>query len=353
MTQAAAASTTSPGSSGTTVQRPRAERRRFWTWRRVVMGMALLPVAILAVLFLVTTTRWVYAAGYVMTDQEVELRSSVEGAIQTWLVKNGDRVTKNQLVMQLDDSVQRAAHEQAIAELQARQAKQQELLSTQKLDQAQRHEQIYQAKRSLALTQTNLHRLSQGNAYSNKEIENAQLRVELASSRLKELQISRDNVMDRQLQVLREQISSAQKNATLQEARLTMRQIRAPMAGSIYFNRFEPGEVVKSEHVLGQVFDREAWIIKLKVSERHIGHIQDDQFVEVRLAAYPKIQFGTLDAKVTRIWPVITPSPTGDGFFYIETAIQQQDRLPLQPGMSASAYISAGRTNWLYRLIGW
>ena len=89
------------------------------------------------------------------------------------------------------------------------------------------------------------------------------------------------------------------------------------------------------------MFDRDAWIVKLKVSERYIGYIQKDQFVEVSLAAYPKIQHGTLDAKVTRIWPIVTPSPTGDGFFYVETTFQPQDRLLLQPGMSASAYINA------------
>lgn len=346
MTQAATTSTT-------TAPRPRAGRKKFWTARRLTGAVVLLPFVIVAALYFLPTTRWIYCTGYIMTDQEVELRPSVEGAVKQWLVSNGELVSKDQVLIQLGDSVQRAAHEQAIAELQAREASMQQLLSAQTLDKAQRLEQEYQAKQSLALAKSNLERLSKGGAYSPNEVQDRQLRVELAASRLKELRIPRDNVMDHQLQVLREQINSAKKNVALQEAELAMRQVRAPMAGRVYFNRFEPGEVVKPEHVLGQVFDRDTWVAKLKVGERSIGYLEENQVVEVALAAYPKIRHGTLAARVTRIWPIVTPGATGDGFFYVEAVIDMPGRFSLQPGMSASAYVGAGRTNWLYRLIGW
>ncbi len=315
--------------------------------------LATLPVVVVIALYFVPTTRWVFATGYVTTDQEVELRPSVEGALETWLVSSGDDVERDQPLLRLNDSVQRAAFEQAAAELHARQAKEQALLSDHQLEKAQRQEQIYQAQRALALAKTNLDRLSQGDAYAAKEVENARLRVELESSRLKELQISRDSVRDHQMQVLREQIGAAQKTVALQEAELAMRQVRAPMAGTVYFNRFEPGEVVKPEHVLGQVFDRDAWVVKLKVNERRIGYVAKDQSVEVELAAYPKLHHGILPARVMRVLPVVTPSQSGDGFFYVEATIDQTDRLTLQPGMSSSAYIDAGKTNWLFRLLGW
>ncbi len=350
----------SSNTAGTTtgVQRPpRTNRRSFWTWRRVLLLMVILPIAAVVAMAFTKTTRWVYCTGYVMTDQEVELRPSVEGSIAEWLVRSGQDVEKDQIVIRLSDSLQRAALEQAQADLKARRAQLQQLRSAQQLDGARREEQIVKARSSLALAQGNLDRMTRadggGAGFSPKEVETARLRVEVARSELNELLISRDTYMHDQIQVINEQIESAEKNLALRQVELDVRQVHSPMAGTVYFNRYEPGEVVKPEHVLGQVFDRSTWVVKLKVSERQIGHIDIGQSVDVELAAYPHLRFGYLPATVSRILPVVTPRSTGDGIFYIEATIDDLDMFDLQPGMSASAYISAGETNWVYRVLGW
>lgn len=292
-----------------------------------------------------------------MTDLEVELRPSVEGSIKEWLVKSGDTVTKDQVVIRLSVTLQRAALDQATAELKAHEASLKQMFSSQELQQAQLKEQVYQAQRSLTLTQSRLDRMTSANTstgvYSAKEIESAQLQVELSQSRLKELQIPRDPLQESQMEVIRERIEASRKNVALREAELAMREIHTPLAGTIYFNRFEPGEVVKPEHVLGQVFDRGRWIVKLKVPERQIKHIDAGQSVKIDLAAYSALRDGYLDAQISRILPVVTPRATGDGIFYVEAAIPAQGEFKLEPGMAAAAHISAGNTNWLYRLIGW
>jgi membrane fusion protein (multidrug efflux system) len=337
---------------------PRTARRRLLTWRRVLLLIVVLPIAAVVAMAFTPTTRWVYCTGYVMTDQEVELRPSVEGAVAEWLVRSGQDVEKDQVVIRLNDSLQRASLEQAQADLKARRAQLQQLLSAQQLETARRDEQIIKAKSNLALAQGNLDRMTVsgdggGGGFSPKEVENAKLRVEVAQSELNELRISRDTFMHDQIQVINEQIQSAEKNLALRQVELDVRQVHAPMAGTVYFNRYEPGEVVKPEHVLGQVFDRSTWIVKLKVSERQIGHIAIGQPVEVELAAYPRLRFGYMQATVSRILPVVTPRNTGDGIFYIEAKIDDPAQRDLQPGMSASAYVSAGETNWVYRLLGW
>jgi len=349
-------STTANSTSG--AQRPpRTTARRVWTWRRVLLLIVVLPIAAVVAMAFTPTTRWVYCTGYVMTDQEVELRPSVEGAVAEWLVRSGQNVEKDQVVIRLNDSLQRAAFEQTQADLKARRAQLQQLISAQQLDSARRDEQIIKARSNLALAQGNLDRMARtndgGGGFSQKEIENARLRVEVAQSELNELLISRDTFMHDQIQVLNEQIQSAEKNLALRQVELDVRQIHTPMAGTVYFNRYEPGEVVKPEHVLGQVFDRSTWVVKLKVSERQIGHIAIGQPVDVELAAYPHLRFGYLQATVSRILPVVTPRSTGDGIFYIEATIADLNKFDLQPGMSASAYISAGETNWVYRVLGW
>lgn len=336
---------------------PRTRRLKLLTWRRFLAACVIVPVAIVVGLALIPTTRWVYATGYVMTDLEAEIRPSVAGAVAAKLVTSGDLVEKNQSIIHLNEQVEAAAWEQADAQLQAKQAQLKQLQSAQLLERAQGKEQAYQAKQSLALAEGNLDRITQANekggGVSPREMADAQLKVELARSRLRELQLTRDPVMANQIEVLTEQIASARKNVVLRKAELDMRQIRSPMRGTIQLNRIEPGEVVSPEDVLGQVFDRDRWIIKLKISERWISYVQEDQQVEVSLAAFPSIRFGYLPARVTRVQRVVTPQRTGDGIFYVEASVEDPNRFNLQPGMIATANINTGTTTWLYRLIGW
>jgi len=337
---------------------PRTRRVKLMTWRRFLAACVIVPVAIVVALALIPTTRWVYATGYVMTDLEAEIRPSVQGAVAKRLVSSGDSVEKDQPIIRLNDQVEAAAWEQANAQLQAKQAQLKQLQSAQSLEKAQRKEQAYQAKQSLALAEGNLNRITQANksgggVFSHREIEDAQLKVELARSRLRELELTRDPVMANQIEVLTEQIASARKNVVLRKAELDMRQVRSPMRGTIQLNRIEPGEVVSPEDVLGQVFDRDRWIIKLKVSERWISYVQADQDVEVSLAAFPSIRFGHLPARIKLVQRVVTPQRTGDGIFYVEASVEDPNRFDLQPGMIATADINTGRTTWLYRLIGW
>jgi hypothetical protein len=123
------------------------------------------------------------------------------------------------------------------------------------------------------------------------------------------------------------------------------------MAGVVQLNRFEPGEVVKPDHVLGQVFDRSAWVVKMKLPERSVPHVLAGQEVQVALAAYPTLRYGYAHAKVTRIVPVVTPAPTG-GTFFVEAKMDVPKDVPLQPGMTATGYVAAGSTNWLSRILG-
>ena len=83
------------------------------------------------------------------------------------------------------------------------------------------------------------------------------------------------------------------------------------------FHRFEVGEVVKPKDALGQVFDRSGWVVKLDVPERYLAHVHEGQRVQVELASYPNWRHGYLEATVTRVMPVITPRPTGEGVFQV------------------------------------
>jgi multidrug resistance efflux pump len=338
---------------------PRTQRRRLFSTRRMVMLLPVLAVLVIAFLAVTPTTRWAGGTGYIMTDDEVEIRPSVEGAIAQWHARSGDAVDKDQLLIQLHNGVQKAAYEQAVSELAAKRQQLEQLRMTQDLERLQRREQVFQAERNLALARSYLDRMEPGisgtaGGFSVKEIEDSRLRVELASSRLVELQLPKDSVMQSQIHVLTEQTHAAEKAVALREAELLLRQIRSPIAGSVFFNRFEPGEIVKPEHVLGQVFDQGTWVAKLKLSERQIGHVRDGQPVQLSLAAYPSMRFGYITGRVHRIMPIVTPRATGDGVFYVEVMLEAPPpNVVFNPGMTATGFIDTGRTTWLLDLLGW
>ena len=334
---------------------PRTRRRRRWTLRRVFLVVLLGLGALLVLAGVIPVTRWVEGTGFVMTDNEAEIRPSVEGAILRKMIEDGNVVKEGDLLIQLKDSVQRAAFEQAQDQLHVAQAKLKQLEVSHSLDESIRRQQIYRAKRSLELLKDELARMeeSQSGAFSNREIFDARLKVDVSASRLAELELPRRKLRQNQIAVLEEQISAAKKQVALRKAELELREIRSPVAGTVQFHRFTPGEVVNPDHVLGQVFDRNAWIVKLKLPERAITRVRENQRVEVELSAYPSWRFDTVGATVSRVTRVVTPQATGDGIIYIEAGIDNPADKRLHPGMTVQARIDTGRTSWLLRILGW
>ena len=322
--------------------------------------MLLLLLGVIAAAVLastVSTRRWVYATGYVMTGREVKIRPSVTGVVEKKLVHSGSLVEEDQVLIQLNDAVQRAAYEEALGQIAVQEVELQRLLIAQELLRDERKSQITRAELNLELVQRKLGRMQDAQSgreiFSQADLEEAAFRVQLAASHLKQLQLPQDALWAKQVAVLREKIAAAKKRVPRLEAELKLRQVVAPLRGTLSLHRFAPGEVVQSEHELGQIFDRDHWIVKLKIPERHIAHIQADQPVKVALAAYPRIHHGYLDGRVSRIERLVTPRATGDSIFYVEVSLVPRDDIRLDPGMTAWAYVDAGETSWRVRVLGW
>lgn len=333
--------------------RPPRTRRSRWTVRRVLFGVILLALSIPAAGMLIPVTRWVRAEGYVTTEEEVEIRPSVEGAIESWAVENGQTVRKGDVLVRLKSDVHRAALAQAISERKVAEARLADLKKNQELAEARRKEQIYRAERELERLREELQRMeeSKTGAVSQREIADARLRVEVAKSNLAELRLDRSEAMAREVKVLEEQIEAARKAEARQAAEVELRTLRAAIGGVVQLHRFEPGEVVKPEHVLGQIFDTSRWIVKLTLPEHASRYVQTGQIVRVELSAWPAWRYGYCTARITEIQNVVTPRPTGEGVFYAEAALEAPGEKALAPGMRVSAEVHTGRTNLLSRLI--
>ncbi|MDP7163087.1 MAG: HlyD family efflux transporter periplasmic adaptor subunit [Phycisphaerae bacterium] len=332
---------------------PRTVRRRFGGLRGILLLIPLAIVILIFVAWVVPTTRWAKGTGFVMTEQEAEIRPSVQGAIERWLVRDGQEVKKEQLLIQLKDSVQRAGCDQVLKELKAVQAQLARLQSFNRLNDLQRREQTFQANRKLEVARGRLEKMqgASSGVFSPHELVEAKLNVDVATSRLAELELPRGEVREKQVAVLKEQIEAARKKVVLYKAEVELRKIRSSLNGMVRLNRFDPGEVIKPDHVLGQVFDTASWIVRLKLSERHIVYVRQGQSVRIKLAAYPSLRYGYLWAVVSRVTPVVSPQATGDGIFYVEARINKKAGLQLRPGLTVRARIEVGRTSWLLRIL--
>jgi HlyD family secretion protein len=329
---------------------PRTVKPKF-RWKLILFFMFLLFAGAIAASIMVNVELKIQGVGYITTDEEVELRPSVEGAIAQVCFHDGEEVKPGDLLIQLKADVQTAAYEEAQSDLKAKSAQLAETQTNLKLRQARREAQLYQAQQELELAQRKLKRMEDaGGGFSRSELEDTQLKVSVMTSRVSELSLPYDELDKQQLLVIKEQISAAQKRVLLHKAECDARQIRATMAGHVYFNRFEEGEVVKPEHVLGQIFDTKAWVVKIRIPERYLGRIQIGQEVTVETAAYWAWQHGYLTGKITRMIPVVDTQTTGDGVFYIEAELPNPG-YELQPGMTATAWVNAGKAPILMTLV--
>lgn len=336
------------------VSRPPRTVKPHFRWKLILLLLVLIFAGVLTASLYVPATLKIQGVGYISTDDDVELRPSVEGAIANIFFHDGARVHPGDLLIQLVADVQTAAYEEAQSDLKAKSAQLKETQMNLDLKKSRREAQIFQSEQELTLAKNRLKRMQNaaksGGGFSRSELEDTQLKVSVLTSRLSELNLPYDELDEQQLSVIKEQVSAAQKRVLLHKAQCAARQIRANMSGEVYFNRFEVGEVVKPEHVLGQIFDTSAWVVKLRVPERYLGRVKVGMQVQIETAAYWTWQHGYLKGKITRMIPVVDTQATGDGVFYVEAAIPHP-AYELQPGMTATAWIDAGQAPILMTLI--
>ncbi|HCD34330.1 MAG TPA: hypothetical protein DER01_18110 [Phycisphaerales bacterium] len=333
------------------VSRPPRTVKPRMKWKLILFVLFLLTAGAVTASLTIKINLQIQGVGYITTDDEVELRPSVEGTIGEVFFHDGQSVKAGDLLIQLRSDVQKAAFEEARSDLKAKSAQLEETRMSLAKRQKRRDAQLYQANQELELAQRKLKRMEDaGGGFSRSELEDTQLKVSVMTSRVSELSLPYDELDRQQLLVMQEQASAAQKRVLLHKAEVEAREIRSTMAGQVYFNRFEEGEVVKPEHVLGQIFDTQAWVVKVRVPERYLGRVKIGQELRVETAAYWSWQHGYLTGKITRMIPVVDTQATGDGVFYVEAEIPNPG-YDLQPGMTATAWIKTDKAPLLMTLI--
>lgn len=240
------------------------------------------------------------AAGVIEPVQTVEVKSKASGEIMDVLAEVGDRVSRGDLLVRVDQRVARNAVVQAEADLEVAQAQ---------LDNAESR-----LRRSEALYETQ--------SITEQEYENARLTRASAYASL------------------------VRSERSLEDARIAFEdtEVRAPSDGIILARNVEVGTVIQSASqglsggaVLLRMADLDTVQVRTLVDETDIGKIQPGLSVTIVVDAYPnqpfqgsvlKIEPEALEQQNVTMFPVLVRMPNERGL--------------LRPGMNAEVEVHIG-----------
>jgi len=175
----------------------------------------------------------------------IKISNQIAGMIMHLPYREGTRVKKGDVLVQLDDSLTKAEHQKAIASLEKA-----------KLD--------YQRTKKLVPSKL----------ASDEELSAAQTNLKLAKAEL-----------------------------TLKKIQLDRSRISAPFDGVISQRLFEPGDTVKANTHLLSLVDTSNFVIKSAVPESFLGFIKKDQAVQILIPAFKQ----QLTANIQTIFPTVDP----------------------------------------------
>jgi HlyD family secretion protein len=258
-------------------------------------------------------TQVVTASGKIRPETEVKVAADVGGYIRKLTVKEGDRVEKGQLLVEIDPETYQAQVMESRAAAQTAQARL--TLAEASLEQSRGEERRVRGLRAKDL-------ISQANQ------EKAQADLAIAQA---------------EVEAARGQLLQAQANLDRARKALAKCTINAPIAGTVTVLNKEQGERASGgdfrEDIIMNVSDLSSMEVEVEVGERDIVLIQNNDPVEIEVDAYPGETISgyvkeVANAGITRNeW---TESEVTN--FRVVIQVKQSDK-PLKPQMSATVRI--------------
>jgi HlyD family secretion protein len=332
-------------------KKPKPKRKKsFW------LLVFALPLLIPATLYLIPTTFYIVGNGNILSADDAVLRAGSKGPIQAILARTGDQVKKSQILLQLEDDVERAELERCQRELARAQAELNFLLETNQLERQKEKLAIEAAEIQYEDSKgevTRLEKLYKSAAVSDFELRVAVTQREINRISLLEKNLNKDNLRQADIDIKKRNIETWKAQLDSAQRMLARRKVHAPMAGVLVMHSYSIGQVVDANEVLGQIFDNRYYQIIAHIPEKFQSFLKTDQDAEIELSAYPWWDFGYLPARVYRVSPVVNPQASGDGTIMIKAKIENNNtNIQLKAGMAGEIWIKAGKTSLLYRILG-
>ena len=284
------------------------------------------------------------------------------GRILEVRVREGDSVTRGEIIAVLDDEQLRAREEQAQAAVQqaeakARFARDQISVLEEQLRQEDANVLQQEAAHELAQFDKEAYtRLAQSGAVSERQ---GKLAVSTADQQAAAVAGAKRRVAGVRMQILQQRadIASAMSSVTQSQAQvLESREnrqdliVKAPFDGTVATRTAEPGEMVTAGTPVVTLLDLSKVYLRGFIPEGQIGKIKVGQAAHIYLDSNPK---QPVDAYVTRIDPEATFTP--ENIYFRDDRVKQVVGVKLQlkaalgfakPGMPADGEILVGGDRW-------
>jgi HlyD family secretion protein len=240
--------------------------------------------------------------GKVEPIQNFEAHAPIATTVKRLLAKEGDRVRKGQLLLELDDADIRTQAARAQAQIKSAQADQAALKTGGTQEEViTLNSQLIKAHSSRDAAQRNLdslRRLQQQGAASPGEVSQAQDTLQRAQADVNLLeQKQKDRYSSPEVARIEAQASEAQAAYEGAEDALRKSSVRAAFDGVVYSVPVKEGAFVQAGDLLLQEADLSRVLVRAFVDEPDVGRLQESQKVEITWDAVPgRVWNGTVNA---------------------------------------------------------
>ena len=335
-----------------------------WT----LLGTAGFAIAWLAI---AKTDEVVVAAGKLEPLGSVkDIQMPVGGVVQDILVKEGQQVKADQILLRLDTEADldlRESLDETIALKQEQlNLKQEERLQYLELNSTEQRV----LRENLELQQELLERykdLAEQGASPEIQLLQQADRVQQVEGQLEKITVDRDRqlaLLDQQIQTLKSELSRLGSDRTSQVVKLRYQEIRSPVDGIVFdLKPSATGFVARGSEPVMTIVPIDTLEARVAVPSNKIGFIHQGQATDLSVDSYRATDFGVLEGVVRKIGSdALPPDPTTGiaGYsFPVDIQLKSQSlvlkdgqALPLQVGMSLTANIKLRKVSYLQLLMG-
>ena len=322
-------------------------------------------------LVLAKTEEVVVAPGTLVPIGSVqEIQMPMGGIVEEILVKDGDQVEANDILIRLDTEASaerlRSTNESLKFKLKQLDLKNIELAQYIRLN----NDSIDTLTEKVRFEQEILDRYnSLAKVGAAAELQSLQQRntVREVKGRLSETRLDglrQKAIINQYIQRLK--LDVARLNSELAEVRMTLRYqvLKAPVDGVVF--DLQPkgkGFTGQSSETLMKIVPGNALEAKVEIPSSDIGFVRHGMQVDLSIDSFPATDFGVLHGRVDRVGSdALAPDPAKQEFEYRYPAIiglksqtlpqKNGENLPLQPGMSLTANIKLRKVSYLQLLLG-
>lgn len=323
----------------------------------------------LAWLGLAQTEEVVVAPGKLEPIGDVKtIQVPVGGVLDEMLVKDGERVSKGQVLMRLDNEATKDRELSLIKTISAKQQQQQ--LKEVELQRYLNFNDTEQAvlRQNLVLEQEILGRLeSLKKVGASAELQYLQQRnrVRDVEGELAKTSVDRQRqvaILEQSVQQLRGELADLQSKLTELRVNIRYQDIRSPVDGVVFdLKPTGPGFVAQGSEPVMKIVPYNNLKAKVEIDSSKIGFVRVGKLVDISIDSFPSTDFGVLQGTVKRIGSdALPPDQLKQTYRYpaeIQLASQQLQlkggaTLPLQVGMSLTANIKLRKVSYLQLLLG-